>query len=70
MMSFFPFSAEQDPKFDVNDFTANLHRSLQNEWQGVVEYKPIVMETYIGIPALIYNYSQFGFYRVRGKVSF
>ncbi|XP_046437637.1 tumor protein p63-regulated gene 1-like protein [Daphnia pulex] len=56
--------------FDVKDFTVNLQRTLQNEYQGLVEYKPIIMNSYLGLPALVHNYSQFGFYKVRGKVSF
>ena len=64
------FLAGRDPKFDVNDFTAHLHRIFQSDWKGTIEYKSIIMDTYVGIPALIHNYSQFGYYRVRGKVSF
>ena len=36
----------------------------------LVEYSPILMESYIGLPALLHNYGQLGFYKIRGRISF
>jgi hypothetical protein len=35
-----------------------------------VEYKPIIIETYLGLASLFHNANSLGFYKVRGKVSF
>jgi len=35
-----------------------------------VEYKPIVIDNYVGLTSLVHNANSLGFYKVRGKVSF
>ena len=57
-------------KFDVKNFIAKLRNILRNDGRCTTEYKPILMESYVGLPALVHNYSQIGYYKVRGKVSF
>lgn len=56
--------------FDVQDFITSLRNALEITSCCIVEYKPIVIESYIGLPALVHNYTELGFYKVRGKLSF
>ena len=77
---------QHDPQFDVHDLISNIRDALQSVTPNVaafgedrsspsphtclVEYSPILMESYIGLPALVYNFGQLGFYKIRGKISF
>ena len=39
--------------------------------EPIIQYQPIIMESYVGLSALVHNYSELGFFKVRrGKVSF
>lgn len=80
----FPNCTEADQhnaRFDVQDFLSNLRDATQapmskecltmpQSTSCLVEYRPILMESYVGLPALVHNYGQFGYYKNRGKISF
>jgi len=71
-------------RLDVQDFISNLRDAVQvpictldkesscfpQSGNCLVEYKSIVMDSYVGLPALVHNYGQFGYYKNRGKISF
>ncbi|CAL8072836.1 unnamed protein product [Orchesella dallaii] len=60
--------------FDIETFSQKLIEILGHTGGESpmcnVEYKPIVIETYVGLTSLLYNANSLGFYKVRGKVSF
>ena len=70
---------DQRPLFDVEHFSRVFIQVLQDSsagelgeevGQSLVHYKPIILETYVGLSSLIYNANGLGFYKLRGKVSF
>lgn len=70
-------SAAAVGSFDIETFSRKLIEILSSCGGGgaespmcTVEYKPIVIETYVGLTSLLYNANSLGFYKVRGKVSF
>lgn len=61
---------QHNARFDVQDFISNLRDAVQSGGNCLVEYRSILMESYVGLPALVHNYGQFGYYKNRGKISF
>jgi len=63
--------------FDIESFSRELIDVLSHGggesspmYACRVEYKPIIIETYLGLASLFHNANSLGFYKVRGKVSF
>ncbi|CAG7724139.1 unnamed protein product [Allacma fusca] len=61
--------------FDVDSFSREFidilsHSGGDNSPCCRVEYKPIIIETYVGLTSLFHNANGLGFYKVRGRISF
>ena len=61
--------------FDVDSFSREFvdvlsHGGGDSSPCCRIEYKAIVMETYVGLTSLLHNSNDLGFYKVRGRVSF
>lgn len=60
--------------FDVDNFQASLLRAISQLPDGIskcmVEEKPILIESYLGVLSLLHNENNLGFFKLRGKVSF
>lgn len=59
--------------YNVDDFAYRLVQAVERSGRAVpcnVQHRPIILENYIGLGALIHNKNALGFYKVRGKFSF
>ncbi|XP_073970102.1 tumor protein p63-regulated gene 1-like protein isoform X1 [Rhodnius prolixus] len=59
--------------YNVDDFLNQLIETMDRRiktFQCSVQHKPILLENYLGLGALIHNKNSLGFFKVRGKFSF
>lgn len=60
--------------FSVAEFSRTLidcvERLQSVSSSCLVQHKPIVLQTYVGLGSLIHNRNALGFFKVRGKFSF
>lgn len=59
--------------YNVDDFAYRLVQAVERSGRSTpcnVQHRPIILENYIGLGALIHNKNALGFYKVRGKFSF
>ncbi|XP_014294089.1 tumor protein p63-regulated gene 1-like protein isoform X2 [Halyomorpha halys] len=59
--------------FSVDDFVLELKKLFEDKIQTLqcsLQHRPILLENYIGVGALIHNKNSLGFFKVRGKFSF
>ncbi|CAH1396367.1 unnamed protein product [Nezara viridula] len=59
--------------FSVDDFVLELKKLFEEKIQTLqcsLQHRPILLENYIGVGALIHNKNSLGFFKVRGKFSF